>query len=67
MAALARRHARLGRTNSFFLGGGKAMLNALYPTAESLGVEIALRRRGGRLEIEDGSSCRPRSAGRRRQ
>jgi tricarballylate dehydrogenase len=30
----------LGRTNSFFLGGGRAMLNALYQTAESLGIEI---------------------------
>lgn len=30
----------LGRTNSFFLGGGRAMLNALYRTAEELGVEI---------------------------
>src|SRR5206468_9294427 len=29
----------LGRTNSFFLGGGRAMLNALYLTAERLGVE----------------------------
>jgi tricarballylate dehydrogenase len=28
----------LGRTNSFFLGGGRAMLNALYRTAERLGV-----------------------------
>ena len=38
----------LGRTNSFFLGGGRAMLNALYLTAEKLGVEIRLRRRGDR-------------------
>ena len=30
----------LGRTNSFFLGGGRAMLNALYLTAEQFGVEI---------------------------
>ena len=30
----------LGRTNSFFLGGGRAMLNALYRTAEALGVAI---------------------------
>jgi tricarballylate dehydrogenase len=30
----------LGRTNSFFLGGGRAMLNALYRTAEELGVRI---------------------------
>jgi tricarballylate dehydrogenase len=29
----------LGRTNSFFLGGGRAMLNTLYRTAEALGVE----------------------------
>lgn len=30
----------LGRTNSFFLGGGRAMLNALYLTAEKLGVKF---------------------------
>lgn len=31
----------LGRTNSFFLGGGRAALNALYRTAEGLGVQTA--------------------------
>lgn len=30
----------LGRTNSFFLGGGRAMLNALYRTALRLGVTV---------------------------
>ena len=30
----------LGRTNAFFLGGGRAMLNALHRTAASLGVEV---------------------------
>lgn len=30
----------LGRTNAFFLGGGRAMLNALYRTARALGVEV---------------------------
>src|SRR6201985_3572843 len=30
----------LGRTNSFFLGGGRAMLNALYRTAEQLGIDV---------------------------
>src|ERR1700689_3805215 len=30
----------LGRTNSFFLGGGRAILNALYLTAEQLGIHI---------------------------
>jgi len=34
----------LGRTNSFFLGGGRAMLNALYLTAERLGVRLPPRR-----------------------
>ena len=31
----------LGRTNAFFLGGGKALVNAYYRCAEALGVEIA--------------------------
>ena len=30
----------LGRTNAFFLGGGKALVNAYYNTAEDLGVEV---------------------------
>jgi tricarballylate dehydrogenase len=30
----------LSRTNAFFLGGGKALLNAYYATAERLGVEV---------------------------
>ncbi|MGH1350076.1 MAG: FAD-dependent tricarballylate dehydrogenase TcuA [Methyloligellaceae bacterium] len=30
----------LGRTNAFFHGGGRAMLNSLYITAEDAGVEI---------------------------
>ena len=30
----------LGRTNAFFLGGGKALVNAYYLTAERLGVEV---------------------------
>src|SRR5882757_7267372 len=30
----------LGRTNSFFLGGGRSMLNALYLTAEKFGVSV---------------------------
>ncbi len=44
----------LGRTNSFFLGGGRAMLNALYLTAEQLGVEIVYDAEVTDLEIEDG-------------
>src|SRR5579864_596252 len=44
----------LGRTNSFFLGGGRAMLNALYETAERLGVDIAYESEVVDLVIEDG-------------
>src|SRR6201988_1353190 len=44
----------LGRTNSFFLGGGRAMLNALYLTAEKLGVKIVYDAEVTDLQIEDG-------------
>jgi tricarballylate dehydrogenase len=44
----------LGRTNSFFLGGGRAMLNALYLTAERIGIEIAYDAEVTDLKIEDG-------------
>ena len=44
----------LGRTNSFFLGGGRAMLNALYLTAERLGVEILYDAEVLDLIVEDG-------------
>ena len=44
----------LGRTNSFFLGGGRAMLNALYLTAELLGVDILYDAEVLDLEIADG-------------
>lgn len=44
----------LGRTNSFFLGGGRAMLNALYLTAERLGVEIMYEAEVLDLDVQDG-------------
>ena len=44
----------LGRTNSFFLGGGRSMLNALYLTAESLGVEIEYDAEVVDLDIDNG-------------
>ena len=31
----------LSRTNAFFLGGGKALVNAYYRTAEQLGIAVA--------------------------
>jgi len=44
----------LSRTNAFFLGGGKALVNALYLTAESLGVEIHYGAEAQILDIKDG-------------
>ncbi|HWZ06343.1 MAG TPA: FAD-dependent tricarballylate dehydrogenase TcuA, partial [Bradyrhizobium sp.] len=44
----------LGRTNSFFLGGGRAMLNALYLTAEQLGVDVLYDAEVVDLDIDDG-------------
>src|SRR3954466_7733939 len=44
----------LGRTNSFFLGGGRSMLNALYGTAEKLGVEVAYDAEVVGLNIDGG-------------
>ncbi len=45
----------LGRTNSFFLGGGRAMLNALYKTAVELGVDVAYEAEVVSLRIEEGT------------
>src|SRR6201991_3220218 len=44
----------LGRTNSFFLGGGRAMLNALYRTAEQLGIDVLYDAEVSDLDIADG-------------
>src|SRR5712671_5163326 len=44
----------LGRTNSFFLGGGRSMLNALYLTAESLGVAVEYDAEVVDLDIDSG-------------
>lgn len=44
----------LGRTNSFYLGGGRAMLNAHSATAEDLGVEVVYEAEVVDLDIRDG-------------
>lgn len=43
----------LGRTNSFFLGGGRSMLNALYRTAQSLGVVVRYEHEITAVEIDE--------------
>jgi tricarballylate dehydrogenase len=44
----------LSRTNAFFLGGGKALVNAYYNTAEDLGVSVAYEAQVRHVVIEDG-------------
>jgi tricarballylate dehydrogenase len=44
----------LSRTNAFFLGGGKALMNAYYRTAERLGVEVVYDTEARDLDIRDG-------------
>ena len=45
----------LSRTNAFFLGGGKALLNALYATAKRLGVVVRYDTEVQELALEDGA------------
>jgi tricarballylate dehydrogenase len=45
----------LGRTNAFFMGGGKALVNACYAAAERLGVQVIYDAEVVALDIEDGS------------
>ena len=44
----------VARTNAFFMGGGKALVNAYYRSAEKLGVSIRYEARVDRIEVEDG-------------
>lgn len=44
----------LSRTNAFFLGGGKALVNAYYNTAEDLCVNVAYEAEVTHVTIEEG-------------
>jgi tricarballylate dehydrogenase len=44
----------LSRTNAFFMGGGKALVNAYFRSAEKLGVQIRYEAPVDLLEIVDG-------------
>lgn len=43
----------LARTNAFFLGGGKGLVNAYYRTAERLGVRVEYEAAVTHLELDD--------------
>jgi tricarballylate dehydrogenase len=45
----------LSRTNAFFLGGGKALMNAYYLTAQRLGVSILYNAEVQSLRVLDGT------------
>ena len=45
---------QLSRTNAFFLGGGKALMNAYYNTAEKMGIRAEYDTEVRELNIEDG-------------
>lgn len=47
------------RTNAFFMGGGKALVNAYYRSAEQLGVHIRYESPVERLDIENGRFIGP--------
>lgn len=55
----------VARTNAFFLGGGKALLNAYYRSAEALGVAIEYETPIDAIELEGGRFIAA-SSGRRR-
>jgi tricarballylate dehydrogenase len=42
------------RTNAFFMGGGKALVNAYYRSAESLGVQVRYDAKVQSIELRDG-------------
>jgi tricarballylate dehydrogenase len=44
----------LSRTNAFFMGGGKALVNAYYRSCERLGVEVRYGAAVDALELKDG-------------
>lgn len=44
----------LGRTNAWFLGGGKAMVNSLFRSAERLGVNVRYEAEVVGLDVRDG-------------
>ena len=46
----------LARTNAFFLGGGKGLVNAYYRTAKALGVQVHYEAKVTHIEIEGGQA-----------
>ena len=55
----------LSRTNAFFMGGGKALLNAYYRSAQELGVQVRYNAPVDAIELQDGRFVAVRIGGER--
>jgi len=55
----------VARTNAFFMGGGKALVNAYYRSAGRLGIQIRYETPVDRLEIKDNRFVAAYAAGQR--
>ncbi|MDE2277367.1 MAG: FAD-dependent tricarballylate dehydrogenase TcuA [Burkholderiales bacterium] len=55
----------VARTNAFFMGGGKALVNAYYRSAQALGVEVRYDTPVDRIETEAGRFVAARSGAHR--
>jgi tricarballylate dehydrogenase len=55
----------LSRTNAFFMGGGKALVNAYYRSAQALGVQVRYEAPVDAIEVEDGRFIAARVGGER--
>ncbi len=55
----------LSRTNAFFMGGGKALVNAYYRSAERLGVAVRYGTPVDRIELDGGRFVAARAGGER--
>ncbi len=53
----------LGRTNAFFLGGGKAMMNAYFARAERAGIRVVYNAEVVDLDVVDGEFRQRHGAG----
>lgn len=55
----------VARTNAFFMGGGKALVNAYYRSAEALGVQVRYDTPVDAIELKDGHFIAARSGAQR--
>jgi tricarballylate dehydrogenase len=55
----------VARTNAFFMGGGKALVNAYYRSAEKLGVQIRYDTKVDAIELKNGRFVAARSGSER--